>query len=216
MDTMKSDRSSEKASSVGRRSLGLDGKFNPSTLRGKLIDIHHLDQEEVNQIVANMGKGCAIANISKLSKSTMDSIKQVEFVDPKKGNKDATRMQVGRAIYEFAVNMIIPCGEAFVLAVKYNVDIASELDNVSKQKVLKSQLGNRTHISNNVINRCSMSNRIPQLHGLAVLLEVQQRRGQMVLQGHLQVQVQIESRGKNQWSLLVTRRSCKLSLRRRA
>jgi len=134
MDTMKSDRSSEKASSVGRRSLGLDGKFNPSTLRGKLIDIHHLDQEEVNQIVANMGKGCAIANISKLSKSTMDSIKQVEFVDPKKGNKDATRMQVGRAIYEFAVNMIIPCGEAFVLAVKYNVDIASELDNVSKQK----------------------------------------------------------------------------------
>ena len=127
-------KSSERASNVGRRSQGLDGKFNPSTLRGKLIDIHTLDQDEVNQIVANMGKGCAMANISKLSKSTMDSIKQVEFVDPKKGNAHATRLQVGRAIYEFTVNMIIPCGEAFVMAVKYNIDIASELDKVSKQK----------------------------------------------------------------------------------
>ncbi len=28
-------------------------------------------------------------------------------------------MQVGRAIYEFCVSMIITCGEAFVMAVKY-------------------------------------------------------------------------------------------------
>ena len=147
MDAFKSERTSEKASSVGRRSLGLDGKFNPSTLRGKLIDIHHLDQEEVNQIVANMGKGCAIANISKLSKSTMDSIKQVEFVDPRKSNKDATRMQVGRAIYEFAVNMIIPCGEAFVMAVKYNIDITGELDNVSRQKEVLTNTINDKRLS---------------------------------------------------------------------
>ena len=135
MEDNKSEIGSQR--SFGRRTHALENRLNPykdSSLRGKLVDIHYLTKDELDQIVANMGKGCAMSNISKLSKTTMDSIKQVEFVDPRKSNKDASRLSVGRAIYEFAVNMIIPCGETFVMAVKYNVDIASEIDKISRQK----------------------------------------------------------------------------------
>ena len=135
MEDNKSEIGSQR--SFGRRTNALENRLNPykdSSLRGKLVDIHYLTKDELDQIVANMGKGCAMSNISKLSKTTMDSIKQVEFVDPRKSNKDASRLSVGRAIYEFAVNMIIPCGETFVMAVKYNVDIASEIDKISRQK----------------------------------------------------------------------------------
>ena len=129
-----------------RQSLSSAGINYPQkeTLRGKLIEPHVLDDDEVRMIVGKVGIGCSLENISKLSRSTMDSIKQVEFVDPKKDNKDATRMQIGRAIYEFCVNMIIPCGEAVVTAIKYDFDINSEIELLARQKsAITDQIVNR-------------------------------------------------------------------------
>lgn len=105
-----------------------------STLRDRLIEPHFLGPDEVRDVVMKMGLGCTLENISKLSRSTMDSIKQVEFVDPKKADRNATKLQVGRSIYEFCVNMIIPCGEAFVMAVKYNFDLNNELETIVQDK----------------------------------------------------------------------------------
>ena len=133
-DERKSETFSEQQRNVGRH-LGM--QFNPNqnpSLREKLIEPHYLTPDEVEVIVANMGRGCTLSNISKLSKSTMDSIKQVEFVDPKRNNPNVPRLQVGRAIYEHCVNMIIPCGEAFVMCVKYNVDVSKEIEKLSGKR----------------------------------------------------------------------------------
>lgn len=133
-DERKSETFSEQQRNAGRH-LGM--QFNPNqnpSLREKLIEPHYLTPDEVEVIVANMGRGCTLSNISKLSKSTMDSIKQVEFVDPKRNNPNVPRLQVGRAIYEHCVNMIIPCGEAFVMCVKYNVDVSKEIEKLSGKK----------------------------------------------------------------------------------
>ena len=110
------------------------GQGFPQPLREKLIEGHYLTYDEVRHIVYKMGVGCSLENISKLSKSTMDSIKQVEFVDPKRIDKEASTLQVGRALYEFCVNMIIPCGDVLVTVVKYNFDVNSEIEKLSDQK----------------------------------------------------------------------------------
>ena len=104
------------------------------TLRAKLTEQHILAEDEVRIVVLRAGVGCTPDSIGKLSKSTMDRIKQVEFVDPRKERKDATPVTIGRALYEFCVNMIIPCGESTVTAIKYNFDTNRELEEVSQRK----------------------------------------------------------------------------------
>ena len=90
------------------------------SLREKLSDQHYLNEDEVRNVVMRAGLGCTPDSIGKLSKSTIDSIKQVEFVDPRKERRDATQVTIGRALYEFCLNMIIPCGESVAIAIKYN------------------------------------------------------------------------------------------------
>jgi len=104
------------------------------SLREKLSDQHYLNEDEVRNVVMRAGLGCTPDSIGKLSKSTMDSIKQVEFVDPRRERKDATQVTIGRALYEFCLNMIIPCGESTVTAIKYNFQANRELDQVSQKK----------------------------------------------------------------------------------
>ncbi len=71
----------------------------------------------------------------------MDGIEQVEFVDPSRDNKVATKLQVGNVMYKHCENMIVQCGNAFVMIVKYNVDVTNEIDKFS---VLKGALTNAT------------------------------------------------------------------------
>ena len=104
------------------------------SLREKLTEQHYLTEDEVRIMVLRAGVGCTPDSIGKLSKSTMDSIKQVEFVDPRKERKDATQVSIGRALYEFCLNMIIPCGESVATAIKYNFQANRELDQVSQKK----------------------------------------------------------------------------------
>ena len=104
------------------------------SLREKLTEQHYLTEDEVRIMVLRAGVGCTPDNIGKLSKSTMDSIKQEEFVDPRKERKDATQVSIGRALYEFCLNMIIPCGESVATAIKYNFQANRELDQVSQKK----------------------------------------------------------------------------------
>ncbi len=87
---------SEDGTSVSKRQRTYGGRqnalgmqpspfLNPS-LREKLVDVHNLTKGEVDQIVGNMGRGWKLDNISKLNKSIMDAIKQVEFVDLRRDN----------------------------------------------------------------------------------------------------------------------------------
>ena len=54
------------------------------SLREKLTEQHYLTEDEVRNIVLRAGIGCTPESIGKLSKSTMETIKQKEFVDPRK------------------------------------------------------------------------------------------------------------------------------------
>ena len=135
MEDNKSEIGSQR--SFGRRINVLENRLNPykdSSLRGKLVDIHNLDQDYMDQIVDSLGRIGTLFNISKLSKSTIVAIEQVEFVDPSRDNKVATKLQVGNVMYEHCVNMIVQCGEALVMAVKHYVDVTNEIDKFSVQK----------------------------------------------------------------------------------
>ena len=121
--TTSSDKQRRKLTSLNSNSKG--------TLKDKLTEPHYLNDDEVRGFIMKSTMGYTQINMGKLCKSTMSSIMQVELQKLEKG---ATKLQIGRAIYEFCVNMIVPCGEAFILAVKYNVDISAELEKLSQHK----------------------------------------------------------------------------------
>lgn len=129
---MKSITSERRRDSVRTNASGTT--HQRETLREKLTEQHYLTEDEVRNIVLRAGMGCTPESISKLSKSTMDTIKQIEFVDPRKERKDATQVSIGRALYEFCLNMIIPCGESVVTAIKYNYQTNVEMENLSAKK----------------------------------------------------------------------------------
>ena len=91
METRSEDGTSvsERQRTYGGRQNALGMQLSPfqnPSPRENLVDVHNLTKGEVDQIVGNMGRGWKLDNISKLNKSIMDAIKQVEFVDLRRDN----------------------------------------------------------------------------------------------------------------------------------